>query len=93
MSLIRFVGGPHDGEERDIHKNTEELLLEQGTMRYRRITSDDGKEAFVFDKDHQRRLEQDRARAAGQDLDERMAQLTRDEPRQPRSDRKPRGRR
>jgi len=92
--MIGFVGGPYDGQDRDIHKNTDELTFEQGAVLYRRRTLEDGREVFLFDKNQQRRVEQERLRAAGADFDARMEQLTHDEPRQQRpQDRKRRGRR
>jgi hypothetical protein len=91
--MIRFVGGPEDGQARDIHKNTEELTLDQGQVRYVRKLLDTGEEVFMFDATHQRRLEQERSRSMGQALDQRFEELTRDAPKPPRSNQDRRRRR
>jgi hypothetical protein len=79
--LTRFVGGPLDGQERDIHRNTEQLVAEGARYVRRKTDADD---VFVFDADHQRRQEDEVRRAEGQSLDERMQQFVPDTPRAPR---------
>ena len=76
--MTRFVGGPHDGEEHDIHKNTEELTFDDGATLYRRRELETGEQVFWFDSGHQRRIEQAKIRVAGESLDQRMDELTRD---------------
>jgi len=83
--MIKFVGGPHDGEERDIHKNTEEWRFEDGSIRYHRSRLENGEEVFLFDPHHQRRIEQAKVRAVGESLDQRMEEMMRDVPPPPRA--------
>ncbi len=79
--MTRFVGGPLDGEERDIHRNTEELVVSGARYVRRKV---DTNEVFLFDADYQRRQEDEARRAAGQALDARMQEFVPDTPRAPR---------
>ncbi len=79
--MIRFEGGPLDGQERDIHRNTEELIASGARYVRRKV---DGNEVFKFDADYQRRQEDDARRAAGQAFDQRMQEFVPDTPRAPR---------
>lgn len=91
--MVKFLGGPHDGEQRDIHKNTEEWMFEDGNVRYYRSRLENGDEVFLFDPHHQRNVKQAKAREAGEAFDQRMQELLRDTPSPTGSDNKRRKRR